>query len=334
MRAMVDSTGTRFHFSVAAGVAEVVELEFHLSGGAGLADFTDAVLECEVRSRVYEDVVSVPVEHWDGGSVLLLHVPKLAASGYDYTLVARSESGEERVLLYGVLSALDIGRAVKDVGVGTGERRRLCCVMPEEEGLPLEISWKASSIAKVAAAEAAADAVEAKAAAAEASAAMERIEELSEAIAGAAVDKCLKRVMVDRVRDLPSEGVTCNGWFLYYVKNVVDRPEKHVLYEGGIVYCCIEQQPPYSSWSIAVWSPNSVIDNYTSVVYTDDAVAEINSWEPACVKAEKISDKVIKLTSMSSSVLFVDGSGPKRWVSLVPEIEVYAWFEGEGWKVV
>lgn len=333
MSAMVDSTGTRFHFSVAAGVAEVVELEFHLSGGAEVVDFTDAVLECEVRSRVYEDVVSVPVEHGTAKGLVLLNVPKLAASGYDYTLVARSESGEERVLLYGVLSALDLG-AVGDVEAGTGERRRLCCVMPEEEGLPLEVSWKASSIAKLAAAEAAADAVVAKAAAAEASAAMERIEELSEAIAGAAVDKCLKRVMVDRVSDLPSEGVTCNGWFLYYVKNVVDRPEKHVLYDGGIVYCCIEHQPPYSSWSITVWSPNGVIDNYTSEVYTDDVVAEINAWDPAVVKAEKVSDKVIKLTSLSSTVLFVDGDGGSSYLSMTAEVDVYAWFEGEGWKVV
>jgi len=318
---------------VAAGVAEVVELEFHMSGGAEVVDFTDAVLECEVRSRVYEDVVSVPVEHWDGGSVLLLHVPKLTASGYDYTLVARSESGEERVLLYGVLSALDLG-AVGDVEAGTGERRRLCCVMPEEEGLPLEISWKASSIAKVAAAEAAADAVVAKAAAAEASTAMERIEELSEAIAGAAVDKCLKRVMVDRVNDLPSEGVTCNGWFLYYVKNVVDNPVKHAIYEGQSVFCRSERQYPMTSWSISVWSPGGGIDNYASSSKVDDVVAEINAWDPAVVKAEKVSDKVIKLTSLSSTVLFVDGDGGSSYLSLTAEVDVYAWFEGEGWKVV
>ena len=102
---MNDSTGTRLHFSVAAGIAEVIELEFCQQGDEELLDLSGATFSFSARGRAGEAEFEIPVEHGSRGKVLV-YVPALAADCYEYSLIAVSSLGAKRSVLYGVLSAL------------------------------------------------------------------------------------------------------------------------------------------------------------------------------------------------------------------------------------
>ena len=144
---MNDSTGTRLHFSVAAGIAEVIELEFCQQGDEELLDLSGATFSFSARGRAGEAEFEIPVEHGSRGKVLV-YVPALAADCYEYSLIAVSSLGAKRSVLYGVLSALSYAETQ---GVAEAAevcaRRKLVVVVPNEEGASMRLCWKASSVA-------------------------------------------------------------------------------------------------------------------------------------------------------------------------------------------
>jgi len=151
MEGMNDSTGTRFNFTVAAGLPELMELEFRLTGDGGLMDLSGATWEAYYVLRGADGVggrLSLSVEHGGRGE-LVLHVPGLADGEYDYAVYATDDAGGVRCVLYGVLTA--VGREF-GVSVGAlGERRRLLVNVAAEEGVAAVLSWQGCSVAQLAA---------------------------------------------------------------------------------------------------------------------------------------------------------------------------------------
>ncbi len=141
---MIDCTGTRLDFSVGAGAAEVVVLEW--SRGAEALDLTNATFRMEGVSR--EDGSGVLFYAVHGVRVGDLHVtiPALECGEYVYELWVADDSGAEKRLLYGVLTA-DNARFGQQVleDARRAVSRRLSVVVPEEAGAPLVMAWRASS---------------------------------------------------------------------------------------------------------------------------------------------------------------------------------------------
>lgn len=152
------STGTRFNFSVAAGLAEVMRLEVGKAGSLDGLSVSGAVFRFayEVEGVVH----NVPVEHGEVAGALVLRVPALEAGVYRYALEFADDVGDIGVLLHGDVTAISQSMADELVaGAEEAKQRVLCVEAGSLHSGPLELRWQASSVAGVYA-EAARDALE------------------------------------------------------------------------------------------------------------------------------------------------------------------------------
>lgn len=146
MAGMKYSTGTRFNFSVAAGVAEVIRLR------VGKAGQLDGLNVSGATFRFYlEDgggMMSVPVEHGEEAGTLYLSLPRFEAGEYSYSLEFSDAVGEVGVLLHGVLTVMGEVRVAQVVNeANKAEQRVLEVTAGSLHGGPLELRWCASSMA-------------------------------------------------------------------------------------------------------------------------------------------------------------------------------------------
>lgn len=146
MAGMKYSTGTKFNFSVAAGVAEVIRLRVGKAGQLDELNISGAAFRfyCETETGL----VSVPVEHGASVGELYLSMPKFEAGEYSYTLEFSDSVGEVGVLLHGVLTVMGevrVSQVVNDAN--KAEQRVLEVTAGSLHGGPLELRWCASSVA-------------------------------------------------------------------------------------------------------------------------------------------------------------------------------------------
>lgn len=147
------STGTRFNFSVAAGLAEVMRLEVGKAGSLDGLSVSGAVFRFayEVEGVVH----NVPVEHGEVAGALVLRVPALEAGVYRYALEFADDVGDIGVLLHGDVTAISQSMADELVaGAEEAKQRVLCVEAGSLHSGPLELRWQASSVAGVYAAQA------------------------------------------------------------------------------------------------------------------------------------------------------------------------------------
>jgi len=169
---MFDTAGSRFDFTVAAGVEETFRLSFW--AGAEGVDVAGAAFEaaCYVAHGEERGELAAVfgAQHDARANAVLLTAPGLAEGHYLWELRATDAAGKECRLLYGALSALgcaEVGRLV--AGAEGCALRELSVQVGGGFAAPLVLRWQASSVA-AAAADAAAGHAGAAVAAAEAAA--------------------------------------------------------------------------------------------------------------------------------------------------------------------
>ena len=321
---MNDSVGTRFHFTVAAGVAEVVELEFWQTGGEEVLSLRGSTWSCYAKSRTSGVEVSereLYVEHGGEGQ-LLLYLPALEADAYDYELFAVDDSGEERVMLYGVLTAIGAGfglKLAKDTEYNY--RRKLRVTVPMEEGMPCELRWKASSVALYAAY----DAVYA----------VEDLESLKAEVKSMLREVkqgVIKRIMVDTVEQIPQSGENCHGGVFYYVRGAVNDEHVYLSVSDSVTYLHVGSGGAfvdlYYKGSMVGFAGNA---NIETVAYY------LRSSSDGLLSAEVVDVNTVRIVFTGEEGLYelqlhpVYAANEECYFKAQPGYVVYAWFENEGW---
>ncbi len=142
---MFDFTGTRFDLSVPEGLPEIYVLAFSLENGAEF-DLSGvsfkAVAVCEGAST------ELTVEAGAQVGSLLLSIPALDASIYEYEIHAVSESLEVKRLIYGRITAISTLQADELMeSLESSSLRTLSVQVPLAVGAPLLVMWRGSSVA-------------------------------------------------------------------------------------------------------------------------------------------------------------------------------------------
>lgn len=147
MAGMKYSTGTRFNFSVAAGIAEVIKIQVGFAGELGGLNVSGATFRFSYRPEG-GDVASATVEHGEEDGCLYLHLPAVGSGEYQYVLEYVDSLGRNGALLSGSMTA--ISRAAADAiseVANAAEVRVLEVTAGSLHGGPLELRWCASSVA-------------------------------------------------------------------------------------------------------------------------------------------------------------------------------------------
>lgn len=154
MAGMKYITGTRFNFSVAAGIAEVIKIKVGFAGELDGLNVRNATFRFSYRLED-DSVVPATVEHSGDEGCLYLHLPSVDSGEYQYSLEYVDELGQNGVLLHGSMTA--ISRVTADElteAADAAEVRVLEVYAGSLHGGPLELRWAASSVAAMYAADA------------------------------------------------------------------------------------------------------------------------------------------------------------------------------------
>lgn len=321
MKAMADS-GTRFHYSIIAGLPEVMELAFYESGGTDKVDLSSATFMFNCVGRTTGLREECYVEHGESG-ILVLYLPALEVDTYDYELTAESRDGELSVVLYGVLTAIESKFAadlVQDPMVG--ERRCLQVTVANDAAKPLKLRWLAGSIAQYAAYEAQVMRW-----------AMDNMERRVKEYLGKVERGVLRRILVKSYDKIPQSGETCTGGVYYYDQGHVDDEHVYLRADDRVAYLHVGKKGAYvdvshnGSWLSFVGSANI------------DAVA-YNLSRIDMLTAEVVDVCTIKITFTGESGLCelelhpVYDANKGCYFKGHAGYVVYAWFENEGWLPV
>ncbi len=145
---MFDSTGTRYNFTVMELVETRKRLGFYDKREEGF-DVSNVTFRLRVVDAGGAEVEGCKAEHGANKNGVRLYVPAIEAGSYDYELVARAESGEEDVIVSGVLTARS--RAAGDKIVKEAQsaaESELRVLVPDEVGRPLVLKWGGGSFAE------------------------------------------------------------------------------------------------------------------------------------------------------------------------------------------
>lgn len=146
MAGMKYSVGTRFNFSVAAGVSEVIKIRVGKAGQLDGLDVSGAAFTFYYVAPT--GPMRLPIEHGAELGVLNLSVPMLEPGEFSYSLEFTDSLGQNGVLLYGVLTALSQNRVAELVdNARAAEQRVLEVSAGSLHDGPLELRWAASSVA-------------------------------------------------------------------------------------------------------------------------------------------------------------------------------------------
>ena len=166
---MFDNTGSRYHFSVAAGVADRVLLVFSVADSDDRVDLSDSTWQFRLADASGSEVAGCSVEHGEAAGELVLMLPALGAGAYGYELFSTDAAGEMARVCYGTLTAMTSDFAQSLVQAAASQVTRvLNVIVPRVNAARLELRWRSCSAAEAAAAEAAAVVGNASAAADEA----------------------------------------------------------------------------------------------------------------------------------------------------------------------
>ena len=164
MAGMKYSVGTRFNFSVAAGVSEVIKIRVGKAGQLDGVDVSGAAFRFYYAAPT--GPMRLPVEHGAELGVLNLSVPKLEPGELSYSLEFTDALGQNGVLLYGVLTVISRQHADALMNAAeAAEQRVLAVTAGSLHDGPVELRWSASSMAAVYAEDAKAAALRAEEAA-------------------------------------------------------------------------------------------------------------------------------------------------------------------------
>lgn len=148
------STGTRFNFSIAAGLREVVKLRVGRAGALSGLSVANAAFSFWLIDT--EGVTTTcPVEHGAEAGVLYLTLPVVASGTYRYELGFTDAVGEQGLLLHGNVTALTrVHFEPLEEAAAAADVRELVVSESSLHGGPLGLRWAASSLAARYAAEA------------------------------------------------------------------------------------------------------------------------------------------------------------------------------------
>ena len=148
------STGTRFNFSIAAGLREVVKLRVGRAGALSGLNVANAAFSFWLIDK--EGVTTeCPVEHGEETGVLYLTLPVVASGTYRYELGFTDAVGEQGLLLHGNVTALTrVHFEPLEEAAAAADVRELVVSESSLHGGPLGLRWAASSLAARYAAEA------------------------------------------------------------------------------------------------------------------------------------------------------------------------------------
>lgn len=146
---MFDSTGTRFDFTVTAGIEEVIciaisqEVEtLSVAGATWQARWT----------RADGTTGTIGCQHGGDDNEVLLTVPAMDGGIYSWELMATDDNGEVMRVLYGSFTAVTSTAAEELVADAKSSTLRTVDVLvPAAVGAPMELRWRASSAAAAAA---------------------------------------------------------------------------------------------------------------------------------------------------------------------------------------
>ena len=141
------SVGSRFNFTMAAGVGEVVKMVVGKAGVLSGLNVGGAAFRFCMQT-VDGVVTEAQVEHGEEVGALYLHLPAADAGVYRYELDFTDSQGEYGVLLYGDLTVISRAgaRALVD-GARAAELRLLEVMAGGLHAGSLELRWAASSVA-------------------------------------------------------------------------------------------------------------------------------------------------------------------------------------------
>lgn len=144
----MDNTGTRFDFTVTAGMPEELVWEFMRADGAAL-DLSGATFEGVVVGPDGAAVTDgMHVEHGAEAGLMAVTVKDMAAGVYRYEVYATSPDMERARVLYGALTAVSSEAALLRIQDAVKHAYRTLRVMvPDEVGGPLLLSWLGSTAA-------------------------------------------------------------------------------------------------------------------------------------------------------------------------------------------
>ncbi len=146
---MFDSTGTRFDFTVTAGIEEVICIaisqeveELSVAGATWQARWTKAD----------GTTGTIGCQHGGDDNEVLLTVPAMDGGIYGWELMATDDNGEVMRVLYGSFTAVTSTAAEELVADAKSSTLRTVDVLvPAAVGAPMELRWRASSAAAAAA---------------------------------------------------------------------------------------------------------------------------------------------------------------------------------------
>ncbi len=142
---MNDTTGTRFSFTVTAGLPETISLTIEQESSVLDVDNATWTAFATDANGNRTDII---VEHGALTGQLLLHIPALTAHELDWELFSTSSEGETDRLLYGRITPLTSKHA-KDLVDDSRNAvlRSLTARIAGNIAAPLALKWNASSVA-------------------------------------------------------------------------------------------------------------------------------------------------------------------------------------------
>ncbi|MBQ7022730.1 MAG: hypothetical protein IJN29_04065 [Akkermansia sp.] len=148
------STGTRFNFSIAAGLREVVKLRVGSAGALSGLNVANAAFSFQLIDA-QGVAVECSIEHGEEVGVLYLTLPVVASGTYRYELSFTDDAGERGLLLHGEVTALTrVHFETLEEAAAAADVRELVVSESALHGGPLGLRWAASSAAARYAAEA------------------------------------------------------------------------------------------------------------------------------------------------------------------------------------
>lgn len=153
---MIDSTGTRFDFTVAEGMPDRITLRFAKSQTGECVDLAGSTWQFRALSiSTGAAVEGLAAEHGSDTGELVLLLPCLIAGAYSYELFASADAGDVSRVVYGVFTAVRSEHGAKLVQAAhRAVTRMLDVTVPAVYGAKLELRWVSSSVAEEAAARA------------------------------------------------------------------------------------------------------------------------------------------------------------------------------------
>lgn len=216
---MFDYTGTRYNFTVLERVETRKRLCFYGGGGAEKYDVSNVTFALRLVDAGGEEVEGGRAEHGVSENVVSLYVPALREGSYEYELVARAESGEEDVVVSGVLTARSRAAGEKIVQEAqSAAESELRVLVPDEVGRPLLLKWGGGSFAEgyVEAAQEAAERAEGSAqeAAREAEAARKEKESVRDLLEAVQTMQATLAMVEGRIRSAVVINPQTNTWWV------------------------------------------------------------------------------------------------------------------------